>query len=65
MGGEIQLTDALAILARDQGLLGYRFEGDRYDAGDRVGYIKANVAFALKRPDLHDQLEAWLREVSR
>ncbi len=65
VGGEIQLTDALAVLARDRGLLGYRFEGDRYDAGDRLGYLKANVAFALKRPDLRDQLAAWLREASR
>ncbi len=65
VGGEIQLTDALAVLARERGLLGYRFEGDRYDAGDRIGYLKANVAFALKRPELRDQLREWLREVSR
>jgi len=65
VGGEIQLTDALAVLARDRGLLGYRFEGERYDAGDRLGYLKANVAFALKRPDLAPQLERWLREVVR
>jgi len=65
VGGEIQLTDALAVLAREGGLLGYRFEGDRYDAGDRLGYLKANVAFALKRPELRAQLQEWLREVSR
>ncbi len=65
VGGEIQLTDALAVLARERGLLGYRFEGQRYDAGDRVGYLKANVAFALKRPELRAQLVAWLREVLR
>jgi UTP--glucose-1-phosphate uridylyltransferase len=65
VGGEIQLTDALAVLARDQGLLGYRFEGDRYDAGDRVGYLKANVAYALKRPDLSPALREWLRQVTR
>jgi UTP--glucose-1-phosphate uridylyltransferase len=65
VGGEIQLTDALAVLAREDGLLGYRFEGDRYDAGDRVGYLKANVAYALKRPDLGPQLRDWLREVIR
>jgi UTP--glucose-1-phosphate uridylyltransferase len=64
-GGEIQLTDALAVLAREEGLLGYRFEGQRYDAGDRVGYLKANVAYALKRPELRDQLVPWLREVTR
>jgi UTP--glucose-1-phosphate uridylyltransferase len=65
VGGEIQLTDALAVLARDRGLLGYRFEGDRYDAGDRLGYLKANVAFALKRPELAPHLREWLREVAR
>jgi UTP--glucose-1-phosphate uridylyltransferase len=65
VGGEIQLTDALAVLAREEGLLGYRFEGDRYDAGDRFGYVKANVAFALKRPDLRPQLLEYLREVTR
>ncbi|HEX9243153.1 MAG TPA: UTP--glucose-1-phosphate uridylyltransferase GalU [Anaeromyxobacter sp.] len=65
VGGEIQLTDALAVLAREDGLLGYRFEGDRYDAGDKVGYLKANVAYALKRPDLGPQLRDWLREVAK
>ena len=58
-------TIALMEVPREEGLLGYRFEGDRYDAGDRVGYLKANVAFALKRPDLAPQLREWLREVVR
>jgi len=65
VGGEIQLTDALAVLAREEGLLGHRFVGDRYDAGDRFGYLKANVAFALKRPELAAPLREWLREISR
>jgi UTP--glucose-1-phosphate uridylyltransferase len=65
VGGEIQLTDALAVLATEQGLLGYRFEGERYDAGDRFGYLKANIAFALKRPELRETLLAYLREVTR
>jgi UTP--glucose-1-phosphate uridylyltransferase len=65
VGGEIQLTDALAVLAREEGLLGYRFEGDRYDAGDRFGYLKANIAFALKRPELAGPLREWLKEISR
>lgn len=63
VGGEIQLTDALAALAREEGLVGYCFEGQRYDAGDRLGYLKANIAFALKRPDLRPGLESWLREI--
>lgn len=65
VGGEIQLTDALAVLAREEGLLGYRFEGERYDAGDRFGYLKANIAFALKRPELAGPLREFLAEVSR
>ncbi len=65
VGGEIQLTDALAVLVREDGLLGYRFEGDRYDAGDRLGYLKANIAFAMKRPEMAESLREWLREVSR
>jgi UTP--glucose-1-phosphate uridylyltransferase len=65
VGGEIQLTDALAVLAREGQLLGYRFEGERYDAGDRLGYVKANVAYALKRPELAAGLREWLRELVR
>lgn len=63
VGGEIQLTDGLAELSRTEGLLGYRFEGKRYDAGDRMGYLKANVAYALKRPELREPMLAFLRDV--
>ena len=63
VGGEIQLTDALAELARNEGLIGYEFEGERHDAGDRLGYLKANIAYALKREDLRPGLIAYLREV--
>ena len=65
VGGEIQLTDALAVLAREEGLLGYRFEGERYDAGDRFGFLKANIAFALERPELREPLLEYLRQVVR
>jgi len=64
-GGEIQLTDGLAVLAQQKRLLGVRFQGTRHDAGDRLGYLKANVAYALKRPDLREPLLAWLREVAK
>ncbi len=63
VGGEIQLTDALAMLAKEEGLLGYRFEGQRYDAGDRLGYLKANIAFALKRPELAGPLRQYLGDL--
>ncbi|HWV38509.1 MAG TPA: UTP--glucose-1-phosphate uridylyltransferase GalU [Vulgatibacter sp.] len=62
VGGEIQLTDALQLLAQEEGLVGHRFEGRRYDAGDRLGYVKANIAFALKRPDMRDGLIRWMEE---
>ena len=65
VGGEIQLTDALAVLAKEEGLVGYRFEGQRFDAGDRLGYVKANVAYALKRPELREGLLAYLEELVR
>jgi UTP--glucose-1-phosphate uridylyltransferase len=62
-GGEIQLTDALDALARQGRLVGHIVQGVRYDAGDRLGYLKANVAYALKRPELREGLLAFLREV--
>ena len=64
-GGEIQLTDALAVLAREGRLIGVRFDGERHDAGDRLGYLQANIAYALKRPDLRDGLLAYMRKVSK
>lgn len=62
-GGEIQLTDALARLAAEDRIVGYTLEGERYDAGDRLGYVKANIAFALQRAELRDGLLAYLRQV--
>ena len=50
-GGEIQLTDGIAALIGRQAVLGYRIEGERFDCGDRQGWLTANVAFALHRPD--------------
>lgn len=61
-GGEIQLTDALARLATEQGLYAYLFDGRRYDTGDKLGFIEATVAFALKRPDLADGVRKILAE---
>src|SRR5262252_3590254 len=51
-GGEIQLTDGLKHVLRSRPIYGYRFEGTRYDAGDKLGFLKATVEFALKRHDL-------------
>jgi len=50
--GEIQLTDGLRLIAEVESLLAYRFEGTRFDTGDRLGFIDATLAYALKRPEL-------------
>jgi UTP--glucose-1-phosphate uridylyltransferase len=63
MGGEIQLTDALLVLSKRRRLYGYEFEGVRYDLGDRLGFLTAQIGFGLKRPDLADKLRAYLRSV--
>jgi UTP--glucose-1-phosphate uridylyltransferase len=63
-GGEIQLTDALLALAKRRKLYGYEFEGTRYDLGDRVGYITAQIGFGLKRPEVADRLRAYLETVT-
>jgi UTP--glucose-1-phosphate uridylyltransferase len=62
-GGEIQLTDALQELARRTPLYGYEFKGERYDAGDKVGYLQANIAFALKRPEMAARVKEFLKKV--
>jgi UTP--glucose-1-phosphate uridylyltransferase len=62
-GGEIQLTDAMAKLMRDEGFIGYEFEGKRYDAGDKFGFIQANIAYAMKRRDIAPRLLAYMREL--
>ncbi|MBA4211441.1 MAG: UTP--glucose-1-phosphate uridylyltransferase, partial [Parvibaculum sp.] len=51
-GGEIQLTDAMIELIADQDFFSYRFEGTTYDCGDKIGFLSANVALALSRPDI-------------
>jgi len=60
-GGELQLTDALRLLLKHEKVYGYVFEGTRYDTGDKLGFLKATIDFALKRPELGDDLRAWLK----
>lgn len=63
-GGEIQLTDALATMARDprQGVHGVIFRGRRFDTGDKLSYIQAIIELAFERKDLGEDLRAWLRK---
>ena len=60
-GGEIQLTDALKSLLKEQAMLAYPFVGRRYDVGDKMGFLEATIDFALKRPELHDGLVNYMR----
>jgi UTP--glucose-1-phosphate uridylyltransferase len=60
-GNEIQLTDGMAKLIGNQPFHGLRYEGKRFDCGDKIGFIEAQIAFALKRPDLADAVRAFLR----
>jgi UTP--glucose-1-phosphate uridylyltransferase len=60
-GGEIQLTDALRELVRGGDFYGYVFEGMRYDAGEKLGYLKATVDYALRRPDLGPEFAEYLK----
>jgi UTP--glucose-1-phosphate uridylyltransferase len=62
-GGELQLTDGLKHALRSRPIYGYRFEGTRYDAGDKLGFLKATVEFALKRYDLGEQFRAYLKSL--
>ncbi len=61
-GGEIQLTDAIKKLSVQQAIYGCRFEGQRYDCGDKLGFLKATVDMALKREEMGSQFEEYLRE---
>jgi UTP--glucose-1-phosphate uridylyltransferase len=62
-GGEIQLTDGLAQLVQDRKIFGCEFTGDRYDIGDKFGFVRATVAYALKRKDLRDKLIEYLKSL--
>jgi UTP--glucose-1-phosphate uridylyltransferase len=59
-GGEIQLTDAIKMLMQEQPVFGYQFEGERHDAGTRIGWLKASVALALESEDA-DEFRAYIR----
>ncbi|MGH7782740.1 MAG: UTP--glucose-1-phosphate uridylyltransferase, partial [Candidatus Binatia bacterium] len=62
-GGEIQLTDGLSQLVRERKIFGCEFEGDRYDIGDKFGFVRATVAYALKRADLKDRVAEYLKSL--
>lgn len=63
-GGEIQLTDALKVLAQRDTVYAYNFEGRRYDLGDKLGFLEATVEFTLRRSDLGDPFRAYLKQLA-
>jgi UTP--glucose-1-phosphate uridylyltransferase len=62
VGGEIQLTDAIAQLLKEQPVTAFAFEGTRYDCGSKLGFLSATIAYALKRPDIGPRFKQYLRE---
>lgn len=61
-GGELQLTDAIASLLKEEAVLSYQFQGVRYDCGSKLGYLKATVELALRHPEVCDEFSAYLNE---
>jgi UTP--glucose-1-phosphate uridylyltransferase len=63
VGGEIQLTDAIAELVKEESIIAYPFEGKRYDCGSKLGFLEATIAYALRRPDLGPALRERLKNL--
>ena len=64
-GGEYQLTDAMAILARGEGVYALEFEGERFDLGSKIGFLKANIKRGLTHPECKDELAEYIRELAK
>ena len=62
-GGEVQLTDAIKLLLQTEKVYGFTFEGKRHDTGNKLGFLKATIEFALKRPDLGEGLRQYLKSL--
>jgi UTP--glucose-1-phosphate uridylyltransferase len=63
-GGELQLTDGMRELLKSEKIYGFCFQGKRHDTGDKLGFLKATVEFALKRPDLRDEFRNYLKNLA-
>ena len=62
-GGEVQITDAIKNLLGKEKVYAYKFKRKRFDVGEKLGFLKANIALALKRKDLGEELEKYLKEI--
>ena len=63
-GGELQLTDAMAVVARSNGMTGVDFSGTRYDMGNKFGILKANIEVGLKHPETAEELKNYIKELA-
>lgn len=63
--GEIQLTEAMKTLLKEQPIFGYKFQGNRFDCGDKAGFQMANLVFALERPEIRDSLVEFIEDVRK
>ncbi|AYU54448.1 UTP--glucose-1-phosphate uridylyltransferase GalU [Staphylococcus debuckii] len=61
-GGEIQLTDAIERMNNEESVYAYDFDGQRYDVGEKIGFIKTTIDFALNNPEMKDEIKAYIRE---
>jgi len=61
-GGELQLTDGIKALLQHEKVYGFHYEGKRHDAGEKLGFLKATVQFALEREDLGPKFREWLQQ---
>lgn len=64
-GNELQLTDAMATIARTKGMIGVEFSGTRYDMGNKFGILKANIEVGLSHPETRDQLKEYIKEIAK
>ncbi|MFQ9614965.1 MAG: sugar phosphate nucleotidyltransferase, partial [Clostridium butyricum] len=62
-GNEIQLTDALLDLIKEEAMYAYNFEGRRYDVGDKLGFLQATIEYGLRKPELKDEFIEYLRNI--
>ena len=62
VGGELQLTDAINLLAQEQAVYAYVFEGGRFDVGNKIDYLKATIELAIDRDDIGEEFRSWLRD---
>lgn len=63
VGGEIQLTDGIQYLMRKSNVFGFEFDGDRYDCGSKLGFVKANLGFALNDSEIKKEIESYVRKI--